>query len=471
MCGIFLCKFEPFIVKPTTPLKKYLSSYWIRSALFTFLQRFSVTLFGFINFVILIRSLTKSEMGVWAFFLMVITFFETTKSNLLKNAHIKFVGSNNEEKIAVASSSILLNASISGLFIFFLFLFSGKLSLWLGAGMELERMLKWFIPGMFFLVFFSHFEAVSQSHLDFKSVFAGYFSRQLVFLLIIAVHAIFKIHFSLIQIVFYQSISIAFGTIVIYIFSRKHLLYIFNPSVKWIKELLGFGGYIFGIAITSNLFSNLDQLMIGRFTASKTMVANYNAATRISALVDIPSYSAAEILLPKVSQVNLSKGYHQVTYMYERMVAVLLCFTTPVALFIFFFPKFIISIIAGQQYSDAAFILQMYMLSALVKPIQNQAANIFLYIGKARLCFLLNLLFLGINTALNYISLTQFGPYGAAIGNVVGCVLGTIVWYSILQKSIGVKYSNIARHVVDTYKTVYSKLILIKHLSQAKIFR
>jgi len=441
------------------------------------LQRFSITLFGLVNFIILIRHLTKPEMGIWAFFLVVTTLFETAKSNLLKNAHIKFVGSNNEDKTTVASSSLLLNIGISALFILLLFFFSGSLSYWLGAGVELERMLKWFIPGMLFLVFFSHFEAVSQSHLDFKAVFAGHFSRQVVFFLLILIQAVFNIPFSLVQVVIYQSISIALGTIVLFIFSKKHLLYVFNPSVRWIKELLSFGGYIFGIAVTSNLFANLDQLMIGKFTSgigkfntneSHSMVANYNAASRISTWVDVPSYSAAEILLPKVSQVDLKKGYEKVTYMYERMVAILLCFTTPVALFIFFFPKLVISIIAGAQYVDASFILQMYMLSAMVKPIQNQAANIFLYIGKARLCFFLNLLFLGINSGLNYICFIQFGPYGAAIGNVIGCVLGTIVWYSILQKSIEIKYLNIARYIVETYKTVYSKLLLMRNFNWVK---
>lgn len=408
-------------------------------------------------------------MGVWALFLVVTTLFETTKSNLLKNAHIKFVGNYNNEKTGVASSSLLLNTAISGLFILFLFAFSGSLSSWMGANVELERMLKWYIPGMLCLIFFSHFEAVSQSHMDFKSVFAGYFTRQVVFFIFISAYMLFNIHFSLVHLVMFQSISIAFGTIIIYIFSKRHLLYVFNPSAKWIKELLGFGGYIFGIGVTSNIFSNLDQLMIGKFTASTSMVANYNSSSRISGLVDIPSYAAAEILLPKISQVDVTKGYSEVKYIYERMVAILLSFTTPVALFIFFFPKLVISLIAGQQYLDASFILQMYMLSALVRPVQNQAANIFLYIGKARLSFLLNLLFLGVNFGLNYLCFVQFGAYGAAIGNVGSAVLSTIVWYSILQKSVEVKSANIAKNIVGTYKTIYSKLIVIKNLAQTKI--
>jgi len=60
-------------------------------------------------------------MGLWAFFLVVTTLFETTKSYLLKNAHIKFVGNNNLEKASIASSSIIINATITALFIGFLF--------------------------------------------------------------------------------------------------------------------------------------------------------------------------------------------------------------------------------------------------------------------------------------------------------------------------------------------------------------
>lgn len=443
-------------------MAKYFSSYWVRSAFFTFLQRFSLTFFGFVNFIILIRGLSKPEMGVWAFFLVVTTLFESTKSNLLKNAHIKYVaGDNNGEKAAIASSSLILNALISVLFILFLFAFSGVLSDWLHTGRELEQMLKWFIPGMIALVFFSHLEAVSQSHFDFKSVFAGYFSRQVLFFSIIVAHRVLDIPFSLVHLAIYQSVSIAFGTIVLYFYGKKHLLYRFNPSMGWIKQILGFGGYIFGSGILASIFANVDQLMIARFTASKSFVASYNAATRISALVDIPSYAAAEILLPKVSQVSAEEGTARIKYMYERMVGILISFTTPLALFIILFPNFVITLIAGSQYADSAFILQLYMVSGMIRPIQNQAANILLYIGKARLCFFLNALYLAVNFSLNYLFLKQFGFYGAAIGNVVTCFIGTFVWYSILQKSIGVEYSNIWKYVIDTYKIVFTRVSMV----------
>jgi lipopolysaccharide exporter len=410
-------------------------------------------------------------MGIWAFFLIVTTLFETNKTNLLKNAHIKFVAGNSNEKVGIASSSLVLNAILSLLFIGLLFSFSGLFSRWLNSGEELEQMLKWFAPGILALVFFSHLEAVCQSHLDFRSVFAGYFTRQVLFFLVILSHQVFKIPFTLVHLAIYQSISIAVGALVLYSFAKKHLTYRFNPSIVWMKKLLGFGGYIFGSGVLTSIFTNLDQLMIAKLTRGSStqaisMVANYNAASRINALVDIPSYAAAEVLLPKVSQVNIKDGFEKVKYMYERTVGILISFTTPIAVFILLFPQFVITIITGTQYADAAFILQMYMLSGIIRPVQNQAANILMYIGKARLCFVLNCFYLLINFGINYFCLYYFGPYGAAMGNVITCFLGVMVYYIILKKIIGIDFQNIFQYVVETYKTIYTRVGLL--LSKTK---
>jgi len=88
--------------------------------------------------------------------------------------------------------------------------------------------------------FFSHFEAVQQSHLDFKGVFAGYLARQVSFFAIILLHLFVPFNFSLAYLAFYQAASIFIGTVVLYIYSRRYLLHRFNPSAAWIKTILHF---------------------------------------------------------------------------------------------------------------------------------------------------------------------------------------------------------------------------------------
>jgi lipopolysaccharide exporter len=439
-------------------LKKYFTSYWIRSATYVFLQRFSLTLFGFISFMLLIRLLSKSELGIWGLFLAITGIFESTKSNLLKNAHIRYVSSSDDttEKTTIASSSFLINFSISFFFILLIVFFSDWLSHWLNLEKELAAMLKWFIPGLLFMIFFSHLEATQQSHLDFKGVFAGHFIRQLFFLCVILFYSFTKRPLSLTTLVMYQSVSIALGSAVLYVFTRKYLLHRFDASMLWIRKITGYGGYILGSGTVANIYSSLDQFITARFMNSSA-VAYYNVANRINGLIDIPSYAAAEIIFPKASKASLEEGPERVKYLFEKMVAILIGFTIPVALFIIIFPKLIIYFIAGHSYAAAAPILQLYMITGIFRPVQNQAANLLNSIGKPKLVFLLNSATLGLLLLINYICLLQFGFYGVAIGTMITTILGFVAWYFIMRREIGLDMKTVFRYSVDTYKMLYRK--------------
>jgi lipopolysaccharide exporter len=447
-------------------LKKYFSSYWIRSAFYTVLQRFSLTLFGLINFIVLIRTLDKSQMGTWALFLVVTSIFEITKSGLLKNAHIRYVSLSNDksDKSAIASSSLLVNATITLLFIAAIFLFSNQISRWLHAGTDLAQMLKWFVPGLLGMVFYSHLEAIQQSHFDFKGVFAGAFVRQVAFFLIIVTHTIFHIPFTLIHLAFYQSLCIILGAAVLYYYSRPYLMHRFDPSKYWLKKIFSYGGYIFSSGVLSNIVTNLDQVMTARFMPDSSSVAYYNAASRINQLIDIPSFAASEILFPKVSQASADEGMHKVRYLFERMVAVLLCFTVPAAVFIILFPKLVVFLIAGHSYDRTVPILRLYMLTGILRPMQNQAANLLNSIGKSALCFYLNAASLATNLIINYICLSYIGFYGAAVGTLITFLLGFVGWYLVMRKEIGTKLSEIIRFMGDSYRLIYvrGKSIIFK---------
>lgn len=439
-------------------MKKYFSSYWIRSAFYTFLQHFSLTLFGLVNFMVLIRSFSKAQMGTWALFLAVTAIFEAMKTGLLKNAHIRFVSHNDhpDERSAIAASSFVINLVITLLFVGLVLFAAGPFSRLLNAGDDLASMLRWFIPGLLFMVFFSHFEAIQQSHLDFKGVFAGYFIRQFSFFGVVVVHALWKIPYTLEHLALYQSGGILLGTVVLFLYSRKYLQFRFNVRTSWIRRIMGYGGYIFGSGLMANIFASLDQLMTAAFLSSSS-VAYYNAASRINGLVDIPSHAAASILFPKMARASTEEGPAKVKYLYERMVAMLLSLTTPAALFMLVFPQFVIRVIAGPEYEGAAVILQLYMVTGLLRPLQNQAANVLNSMGKPGLCFLINTISLLANLGINYFCLKAFGFYGAAIGTLTTYLLGALAWYLVMRRQIGIDLGTILRYMGETYKMLFSQ--------------
>jgi O-antigen/teichoic acid export membrane protein len=325
----------------------------------------------------------------------------------------------------------------------------------LNAGKELAATLQWFIPGLVAMIFFSHFEAVQQSNLDFKGVFAGYFIRQILFFILILGHTVLKVPFTLVQLAIYQSLCIAAGSIVLFIYTRKYLLFQFKASMVWTRKIVNYGGYIFGSGIMANIFASVDQLMTAKFISS-TSVSYYNAASRINSFIDIPSYAAAEILFPKVSESSAVEGSARVKYLYERMVAILLSFTIPASLFVFLFPSLIISIVAGKSYLEAAPILQLYVATGIFRPFLNQSANILNSIGKPALCFMANAVSLAINLVVNYLCLRSFGFYGAAIGTLITHIIGTIGWYFIMKKQVKFELPNIFTYMIDVYRQVFT---------------
>lgn len=398
-------------------------------------------------------------MGVWALFLIVTNLFETTKTSLLKNAHIRFVsGGKEDEKSEVASSSLIINSGISLFFILLIVLFRDQLAELLNAGKEFSDLLLWYIPGLALMVYFSHLEAIQQSHFDFKGAFAGNLIRQLSFCSIILIHVLSGSSFPFHYLSIYLSLSILLGTSVLYIYTKKYLEFRFNPSRNWIRKLTNYGGYIFGSSLISNIFSNLDQLLTSTFLQPGS-VAFYNAAKRINGFIDIPTYTAADILFPKMSQASSIEGIEKVKYLFEKMVAVLLSFIIPAALFVIIFPKTIIYIIAGSKYEAAAPILQIYMVISIIGTLQHQAATTLNSIGRTKLCFMINLASLVLNLGITYLCLLYFGFYGAAVGGLITMLLTAIAWYATMKKTVGVNYLNIP---------VYSREFYMKLFNQGK---
>jgi lipopolysaccharide exporter len=407
-------------------------------------------------------------MGDWALFLTITGIFEMTKSSLLKNAHIKYVSGSRDvaEQTTIASSSLLINASINLLFILLILLFSGWLGSWFHTGMELAIMLKWFIPGMIFMIFFAHLEAVQQSNMDFMGGFAGYLVRQAFFFGVILSYKISGTSLSLASLSKYQSLSIGLGTLVLFLFTRKYLVFQFKASLAWVKRILGYGGYIFGSSMVANISNNLDQLMTAKFI-NPGSIAYYNVASRINLLVDIPSYAASEIIFPKASRASIEEGREKVKYLFERMVAVLLAFTIPTACIIILVPRLITVIIAGPAYRAAALILQLYMITGIFRPAQNQAANLLNSIGKPKLVFIANSVYLTTFLGINYFCLMKIGFYGAAVGTLITSFLGFIAWYFIMRKEIDLEPRNVLKYILETYGKIYRLIRRVLIIRQA----
>lgn len=435
------------------------SSYWYKSAFYTILQRFSVAFFGVVSYLLLVRVLSVSQIGIWALFNIISATFEMSKYALLKNALITILNSTNnpEERAKIASSSLVINIIFTAIFIL-LVLFLGSTLGHYWKIPELHTMLKWYILSTLFLIPFAHFEYLQQANMEFKGIFGAYFFRQGGFFLtlIIAIFT-FKGSITLNKLVVLQAVCILGGSILSFFYARKYLKGLFSPTRYWIKKLFHYGKYVLGSGICSSIFGSMDRYMTASFMSSVT-VAFYDVGARINNMIDIPTTATTDIIFPKSAKASYEEGKEKVKYMYERMSGILAALVFPVSLFVFIFAEPIIKILAGERYLAATSIVRISMLYAVLRPIQIQAGNILNSINKPNTTFYLNVVILTVNLLLNYFLVKYLGFMGAAYGGLLSTVFSFGLTFYFLKNAIGTRLPNIFIHALQFYKNTFEAL-------------
>lgn len=422
------------------------------------LHRFSSTLFGFLNFFLLARILTKNELGIWSIFLFVVAAFEMSKSSLLKNAHIRLILTSKEkDKHIIAGSSMLVNIAFTVLFISFIILFSPYLSHWLNADNQFAAMMKVYIPGLVTMIYFSHYEAVQQSNYNFKNGFTANLIRQFIFFMLILFHFINKIDFDLITLVWYYSIGNFVGTLVFYFISRQFISYKFKYSRKSIKEILNFGGFMMGGNIISQISANLDQLLVARFISSGT-VGYYGVASRVMYAVEIPMNGVSEALFPSFTKASNEGNNEKFNSYLEKSIGSLLALMLPFVILLIIFSEQIISIIAGPNYIEGKNILQIYLLMTLINVFKHQASNTLLSLGKSQLHFLITLSQFALSIWLIYLSIVHFNTIGPAYARLALSLFSLIIWILLMKKLIGINIGKICKQIWIFYPNLVSTI-------------
>ena len=438
-------------------LHKLFASFWFRNGFFSISQRFSVVLVGLFSYLLLVRSFSMEQIGVWTNFLIITSTFEVIKNGLLKNPLIKFLHDYPKKfSLPIQSSSLYLNFFVTLVILGLLIPFSDFLENILNAP-NLSLLLKYYFISAIFLIPFSHIEFLLQSKFRFEELLKMYSIRQGTFLLLILVALVQNYFtFTLLNLVFFQAAGIFFSTVVGALAVKDALNFSLKISLPWWKRSWQYGKFTMATNLSSIIFRSTDQLMTSMFISVEA-AALYNAAVRISNLIDLPSTSIAEILFPKSVISNKSEGKKSTRNLYEKAVAAILIFVLPVSIGIFIFPDTILAIIAGEDYIAAAAILQITVVYGLFLPFMKQSGMVLDSIGYAKINFRINFFLTLFNILINYYMITTFGLLGAAYGSLSTYFLGFVLCQFILNKYIGVNTLRIVKIIPSLIGTMGQK--------------
>jgi O-antigen/teichoic acid export membrane protein len=415
-------------------------------------EKFAALVFGFGGAVLLFRSLTKEAFGVWVLFLSITSIVEVGRIGLLQNALVKYLATSDEQEAGrITTASIILNVMLTAGIVAFLLLLASPISLWMNVS-ELAVLLKIYCLTTVMLIPFFQFNYVQQANLDFRGIFWSNFVKGGVLFGFILYLFVSGGQIELKNLAICQIGAAVAAAFVSWFFANKYFRFSSTLDWLWVKKLFRFGKYVFGTNLSTQLYKNVDKLLIGGLPAGGTAaVALYDAAIRVTNLTDVPTASMANILFPQSAK-RFQDGNGAVKQLYEKAVGAILAFMVPCILFVMLFAEWIIHLVAGPGYEEAANLLRITILFGLFMPYAVQFGTVLDSIGKPRMNFIFTIGSLALTATLNVFFITRWGAYGAAAGTLAAYASTFVAMQLYLAKLLKVNPLNPFVQMIHFYK-------------------
>lgn len=416
-------------------------TYWLKSGIFSILEKGSVFVFGFGSIAILARGLSLEAFGIWAVFNTVTAFFEVSRIGLQQNALVKYLSTHEgTEEGKIGTASLFNNALLTVFSVLILFTAGG----WIGTALnapELGYFLRLYCITTIILIPFQQFNFTQQAKLDFTGIFWANFVNKGSFFLFVVGLFFFGTEMSVEHLVKFQIVAACLGSITAYFFAKKYLKFSSSIDWKWVKELFNFGRYVFGSNLSTMLYKNIDKLMLSAMIGPE-VVGVYDLAIKITNLVEVPTFSIASIVYPQSARKMVEEGKTAVKRLYEKSVGAIMALILPFLVFIFIFAEPIIVALASDKFTEAVPILRITILFGLLIPYAVQYGTAMDSMGKPKWNFYLTVTMALLNLGLNYIFIKTFGLIGAAYGTLLAWIIVFLLGQIILYNTLNVRFYN-----------------------------
>lgn len=398
---------------------------------------------------------------------MIFSILDSIKLSLLRNITIKFFHEPEfrHKENDVKSASLLINIGITTVAVLILVPFAGMFADNLQSP-GFEKILYTAIPVFLLQIGLNQAEIYFQYKYQFDRLLYGSLIRQIsFFLLVILLVTVFKDYLSIISLIIVQGISFLLNLLYYLNYDRKLFYLKGNKNGFLIAKMMSFGKYILGTNLAAQISRNLDHMLTASLVPGaegRLYVAFYNSINRISNFTDLPSLAVADVLYPRNTENFSQEGISGVRNNLEKMLGAILSILIPCSLFIFFFPKPVIYIIAGEAYYEAIPLLQLTIFFLMSRPLSYQLGSTLIAIGKQKLNFYIDLLMLAVNLVSMVFFLKTYGGYGAAYALMVSGSFSIIIMFWVFKATIGLKLKNVLLEIPRTYKRILKLVFKIK---------
>ena len=410
--------------------------------------------------MLLLRLLTKEAFASWGIFILLAYFVEMGRSGLLQNGLVRALATRKDdpdEQAKIITAALILNLSYSIL---------SNLIIWLAADWICAQyqvpMLAQMFPAFFIangvMALCTHYSFIQQAHFDFRGMFwTSVLYRGIPFIWVLYCFLAGE------TVPLWQfSIAVLFGTVLAAVAAwwnaRSFLYGTRKPDTAWFWNLLGYGKFVLGTNLSTMFYRNISKLTLGQLLGPAAF-AVYDAAGRVTQLVEAPAFSIAAVVFPKSAEKMALEGAAGVKNLYERSVGATLAVILPFIVFVLLFAEPTIRIFAGSQYMESANILRLTAFFGLFMPFAVQFGTLLDATGKPGVNFVYTFITALLNLGLSYLFIHRFGLYGAAYATLSGFALSFILMQEYLHKQFRINALMAFYYIPEFYRMGWAILI------------
>ncbi len=434
--------------------------YWLRSGLLTLLEKGSGLVFALGTAMILLRALSKADFAAWGVFLLITYFLEMGRSGLIQNGlvrHLAICRSQPGEYAAISTAALALSLAFS--LVSNLLLWGGMH--WLATTYQSPQILA-VLPVYFatnvVMAGFYHCNFVQQANFEFRGIFwSTFFFRGTLFAWILFSWLTGRT-LVLTEMALSMLAGAALGAAASWRYARPFLLHTVRIDFQWLKKLTAYGKYVLGTNLSTMLYKNIDKLTLGNVLGPAAF-AVYDAAGKITQLVETPSFSIAAVVFPQGARRMEEEGPDGIRRLYERSVGAILALILPFIILVVIFAEPVVWLFAGPAYLESAYVLRLTAFFGLFLPFAVQFGTVLDATGRPATNFAYTLLTAVLNFVLSYVFVRQFGLVGAALATLTGYSISFIFLQRLLARDFGVRWWRAFAQVPGFYRMGYALLL------------
>ncbi|MBL7783502.1 MAG: oligosaccharide flippase family protein [Saprospiraceae bacterium] len=444
--------------------------YWIRSGFFTLLEKGAALVFSLGAAMLLLRLLDKPTFAAWGIFTIIGYFVEMGRNGLIQNGLVRALAVHKDDQKAyadISTASFTLNIGFS--LVSSLVLWS--IATWLARQYQAPQLLQ-LLPVYFainiIMAPYAHFAFVQQANFEFRGIFwSTFFYRGALFAWIAGCWLSGR-PVVLPELAIAMLAGALLGACAGWYFARPFLMFSGRPGIKWIKHLLGYGQYVLGTNLSTMFYKNIDKLSLG-YLLGPAAFAVYDAAGKVTQMVEAPSFSIAAVVFPKSAERMALDGAQGVKALYEQSVAAILAIILPFLIGVLLFAEPIIAVFAGPQYADSANVLRLTAFFGLFMPFAVQFGTVMDSTGRPALNFVCTLFTALINWGLSILLVRAFGLFGAAFATLAGYSISFVVMQYFLYKYFKINALRAFGYVPEMYRKVRRMALTFASNSQTPL--